>query len=208
MLLRAGPRQRIVPPLAADAARAVDDAAADDDAAAAAGAEYDAEDRMRAGSRAVHGFREGKTVGVVGKAQRPTECRRKIGIETPPVEPRRVRVLHEPRRRRQRARHADSDRCRPVGDGIEQSDEIADRAQWSRRSRRAELRSGDACARCRPRRAAAPRSWCRRDRCRCAPPSGRAFRSRPSRACRLGEKRAGGRDGLSRHGFARREDEQ
>ena len=99
MLVRLRPGQRIVPPFAADAARAIDEPAVDDEPAAAARAEDHAEHTARTRTRAVDGLGEREAIGVVGKPHRAAERLGKIHVERAAVEPGRVRVLHAPRGR-------------------------------------------------------------------------------------------------------------
>src|SRR4051794_37179866 len=109
MLLGGRPRQRIVAPLAADAARTVDQGAAVYQPATAAGTEDYAEDGWGARSGTIHGLREGKAVGVVGESHRAPQVGLEVALQRLAVEPRRVGVLHEPARRRHRAGYADAD---------------------------------------------------------------------------------------------------
>ena len=110
-LLVTRPRQRVVAPLAGDRVRARHEPLVDDDAAAGSGADDHAEHRRRTGRCAVGGLREREAIGVVRDPHRPAERRAQIGAEAPAVEPRRVGVLDQSGRRRDRAGHADADRA-------------------------------------------------------------------------------------------------
>ena len=123
--------------------------------------------RARAGAGAIDGLRQGKAVGIVGEPDRAAEMRLEVALERLAVEPRRVGVLHQPARRRQRARHADADRCRSSAAGafLEHAHHLGrwpdGRAVVVARRRHAMLGQRASARAPAPR----PRSWCRRGRC-------------------------------------------
>lgn len=76
------------------------------------GPEYDREYRAISGSGTVCGVRKGKAIRIIGEADRPAERRFEISVQWSTIEPGRIRILNQPARRRDRPRHADTDRRR------------------------------------------------------------------------------------------------
>src|SRR6185295_9042948 len=72
-LVVGGPRQRVVPPLAANRIAAFEHAAIDDDPAADAGAEDDAEYDTGAASRAVGRLRQREAIRIVRECDGPSQ---------------------------------------------------------------------------------------------------------------------------------------
>ena len=112
-------------PLAGDAVGAFDEAALDRDAAADAGAQDRAEHHLGPGGRAVDRLGQGEAVGVVGETDLAAERGHDVAVERLAVEAGGVGVLDQPRRRRQRARHADPDRGLRAGLVLEAQDHVA-----------------------------------------------------------------------------------
>ena len=161
-------RQRIVSPLAANRVRADQHPPMDHHAAARTGADDDAEDHLGAGRRAVGRLRQREAVGVVGKPDRPIEPARQILGQRPAVQPGRVRILDESRRRRDRARDADADGAGRAGGLLDVAHQAARPRPGCSRSRRAAPRSAAAAARLPRRQSQSLRSSYRPGRCRSA----------------------------------------
>ena len=121
--------QGVVAPFAGDRVGARQRPAAGHDAAADAGAENRPEDEVVPGRRAVGRFRQGEAVGVVGKAHRPGEQGREIGVHGPADQPDRVGVLDQAGRGREGSRNADADRAATAEPGLGAVSQIGDRAQ-------------------------------------------------------------------------------
>ncbi len=160
-------RQRVVAPFPADRVDAGQHLAVHDHAAAGTRADDDAEDAGRACGRAVAGLRQREAVGVIREPQRPLEQRRQVLGQRLAVQPRGIRVLDEPRRRRQRAGHADADAGLLPDLRLDLANQTGD---GDERARVVVPRSGDPqpdreCSRRPPWRSL--RSSCRRDQRRC-----------------------------------------
>ena len=110
-----------MPPFPRHGVGADDDPAIDGETTANAGTKNDREDRRTPGCSAVRGLRQREAIRVVGQPHFPRERRGKVPAERTANEPRRVRVLHQTRSRRDCARHPDADRrwshlCLRIGD--------------------------------------------------------------------------------------------
>ena len=115
-----------MPPFAGDRVRPGQHAFIHHDAAADPGAENDAEHNGRTGSGAIHRFRQGETIGIVGQPHRAAQCHLQIAVEGPADQPGRIGVLHQPGGRGDRARNADADRAAPAQPGFHAGHQIAD----------------------------------------------------------------------------------
>ncbi len=116
-------RHRIVPPFAGNRVGADQQPPADHDAAADPGAENDPEHGAAAGRRSVDRFRQGKAIGVVGKADRAAERGFEIAAERPAVEPGRIGVLHQPGLDDNGPRYAHPDRSARADLALDRRDE-------------------------------------------------------------------------------------
>ena len=129
LLVLAGPRERVVPPLAGDRVRAGEDPAVHDDSAARAGPDDDAEDARGSGGRAVARLGEGEAVRVVGEADVAAEEAGEVGAERAAEEPGGVRVLHEAGCGGDRPGHSDADRPARAERRLDLGDEAGDRRE-------------------------------------------------------------------------------
>src|SRR5262249_61557521 len=105
-----------------------DGAPARKDSAPEAGAEDPAEHAACTGSGPVHGLRQRKAVGVVGKPHRPVQVRLEIALERLAVKPRRIGVLHQAARRRHRAWNANPDASLSARALLEETHHVGDGA--------------------------------------------------------------------------------
>ena len=134
------PRQRVVSPLAGDRVRAGDDARRRTTMPPPVPVpRITPKTTSRAGRGAVGRLGHGEAVRVVGEPHRPRRAARSRSCsKRPAVQPRRVRVLDEAGRRRDRAGHADADRARRRRPRARPSStRPRDRVDRRRRSRRA-----------------------------------------------------------------------
>ena len=131
-LVEVGPRQRVVSELARDRVGAGPDPAVHHDPASGAGTHDHAEDGPGAGGGAVHRLRERETVGVVRKTQGPGQHAAQVLGQRPPVQPDRVRVLHEAGSGGDRAGHADAHHRRRPQLALEVLDQGRDRPERRR----------------------------------------------------------------------------
>ena len=118
------PGKRIVTPLSRDAMPSFEHAAVHHNPAARAGAENDAEHRVRTLRGAVGRLRQREAVRVVRNAHGAFERAREIAIERLTDQPRRVRVLDQPGRCGNGAGNADADCSRRSQFAFDRRDEL------------------------------------------------------------------------------------
>ncbi len=103
------PRQRVMPPFAADRVATLEHAAVHDDPATDAGTENDAKDDAGAASRAIGRFGQCEAVGVVGERDRAAKAGLEIALHRHPVQAHRIGAAQQAGRARKRSRRADAD---------------------------------------------------------------------------------------------------
>ncbi len=128
-------RQRRMPPLACYSVRSLDEATVCNDAAPYARSENDAEGRVRACCCAIDRLRQRKTVGIVRNPHAIAETTLEIGQQWSAVQPRRVAVFHQPRRRFYGTRRSGTDGASLPCDSIEHFDQPRRQSQRWPRSR-------------------------------------------------------------------------
>src|SRR5262249_36318941 len=110
LLLGLGPGQGVVPPFSGNGMRPASYLTVEDKPAAEAGPGDDAEDQRKAVAGPADGLGQGQAIGIIGKFYRPLQGIAQIPLEWLAVEPGRVGVVDQPRRRRDGAGdgHADA----------------------------------------------------------------------------------------------------
>ena len=118
-LVRAWPRQGVVPPLPCDTIGATDRLAAYHDPATGTGADNHAEHHSCTGRRSIGRLRQRKTISIIGKAQGAAQQRLEVPLHRLAVQADGIGVPDAPAGTGKAARHADTDTAFPTGIGLQ-----------------------------------------------------------------------------------------